>query len=61
MEQSQAVILNHQDLSFVKVSIDEKSTRFLKENLKKIDDVLLRPLVWKNFYEMVKDASINMK
>ena len=53
--------MNHQDLSFVKVNIDGKSTNFLKENLKNIDDVLLRSLVWKNFYEMVKDASINMK
>lgn len=53
---AQAVVLNHQDLTFCKVIIDEKSISYLKNHLNEIEDILLRSLVWKNFFDMVKDA-----
>lgn len=59
LKKSKAVVLNHEDLSFVKVAMDTKSQHFLKSNLKNIkDDILLRSLIWKSFFEMARDAKM---
>ena len=58
MSKGKAVVLNHQDLSFAKIRIDATSRQFLSTNLKNIEDILLRSLIWKNFYEMVKDGDM---
>lgn len=51
-----AVILNYEDHSFVKCVIDKISLDFFSQNLNKINDLLSRTLIWKSFYDMVKDG-----
>ena len=46
------------DHTFVKNNIDEVSREFFVNNLNKIDNILTRTLIWRSFYEMVKDAKI---
>ena len=51
-------MLNHDDLSFVKTTIDEKSLKFLEDHLTLVDDPLFNSLVWKTYYDMVKEGKI---
>ena len=54
----QAVLLNYEDECFVKVSLDDRSLEFFKNNLDKISDILSRNLVWRALYDMVHDGKI---
>lgn len=54
----EAVLLNYDDLTFAKVVIDQKSILYFKNNLNKIEDVLFRSMVWKNFYDMVRGGML---
>jgi hypothetical protein len=58
VKKSKAVLLNHHDLTFAKVIIDEKSINYFKGHLNEFDDLLFRSMVWKNFYDMVKDGNL---
>jgi hypothetical protein len=58
MRVSKALLLNYEDLSFVKVIIDNKSLHYFKRHLNEIDDLLFRSMVWKNFFDMVVDANL---
>ena len=53
-----AILLNFEDYSFVKSVIDPVSLEFFKKNLDKITDILSRTLIWRSFYDMVKDAKM---
>lgn len=53
-----AILLNYEDHTFVKNNIDQVSRDFFSNNLSKIEDVLSRTLIWRSFFEMVKDAQI---
>ena len=53
-----AVLLNYEDHTFVKNNIDSASREFFTDNLSKINDILSRTLIWRSYYEMVKDAII---
>jgi len=55
----QAVLLNYGDWGFIKVLLDDISIEFFKNNLHKIDDVLTRSLIWRSFYDMVRDGKIS--
>lgn len=55
----QAVLLNYGDWGFIKVLLDDISIEFFKNNLHKINDVLTRTLIWRSFYDMVRDAKIS--
>lgn len=55
------VLLNYEDHTFVKNNIDETSRVFFADNLQKINDVLTRTLIWRSFFDMVKDAKITSK
>lgn len=48
-----AVLVNHGDFSFLKVMLDAQSLDFFKENLNKIEDTLIKSLVYKCLYDMV--------
>ena len=39
--------------------LDDISIEFFKNNLHKIDDVLTRSLIWRSFYDMVRDGKIS--
>lgn len=45
----------------MKNNIDHVSRQFFAENLEKIKDVLSRTLVWRSFFDMVKDAKITSR
>lgn len=53
-----AVLLNYEDDCFVKVSLDDISLDFFKNNLHKLSDILSRNLVWRALYDMVHDGKI---
>lgn len=48
-----AVLLNYQDETFIKISLDPHSMNFFKENLSKITCDLSKTLIWQAFYNMV--------
>lgn len=56
-----AILLNYEDHTFAKNNIDQVSREFFSNNLEKIDDVLSRTLIWRSFFEMVKDAKITSR
>ena len=53
-----ALLLNYEDYSFAKTSLDTKSAEFFSKNLSGIKDLLSRALIWRAFFDMVKDAKI---
>lgn len=54
-----AVLLNHSDWSYVKLILDENSIKYFKHNLQKLTDVLSRQMVFRSFFDMVRDALIS--
>ena len=52
------VFPNHHDHDFAKVALDERSLAFLRENLDRIDDSLLRQLIWQALWNMVRDQQL---
>lgn len=52
------ILLNYEDYSFVKNVIDPVSLKFFSENLEKISDILSRTLIWRTFFDMVKDGKM---
>lgn len=56
-----AILLNYQDHTFAKNNLDQTSRQFFADNLEKIKDVLSRTLVWRSFFDMVKDAKITSR
>lgn len=53
-----AVLLNYEDWSFVKHVLDPQSIQFFSKDLCKVPDILSRSLIWKSFFDMVKDSKI---
>ncbi len=56
-----AILLNYSDLTFAKIEIDVKSIAYFETNLRNIKDSLLRAMVWRTYYEMVRDCKITSK
>jgi aminopeptidase N len=55
-----ALLLNYEDHTFVKVVIDTYSLNFFSSgNLTKIKDTLTRTMIWRSFFDMVKDGKIS--
>ena len=52
------VFPNHNDHDFAKVALDERSLAFLRENLDRIEDPLLRQLIWQALWNMVRDQQL---
>ncbi|MGH2585828.1 MAG: M1 family aminopeptidase, partial [Dehalococcoidia bacterium] len=52
------VFPNHNDLTFAKVALDARSLDFIRANLERIDDALLRQLLWSSFWSMVRDRQL---
>lgn len=53
-----AVLLNYGDYTFAKVEIDSFSRNYFQGNLHKLDSSVSRSLVWKSYFDMVKDCRI---
>ena len=51
-----AILLNFEDHTFVKNIIDSVSLDFFVKGINSIKDILSRTLIWRSFFEMIKDA-----
>lgn len=54
-----AVMLNYGDQAFVKLLLDDISLEFYKTNLHLIQDELTRTLIWRSFFDMVRDGKLS--
>ena len=54
-----AILLNDEDHTYAKIKLDSASKDFFYENLHKIDNVVTRSIIWRCFYEMVRDAEMS--
>ena len=53
-----AVLPNYKDETFIKVCLDTDSLIFFKENLNTVKEAGARILIWRSFFDMVRDAKI---
>jgi hypothetical protein len=54
----QAILLNFEDHTFAKNVIDKISLAYFEKNLHNVNDILSRTLIWRSFFEMVKDGKM---
>lgn len=54
----QLVFPNHNDLTFAKVALDDRSLAYLRAHLERIEDPLLRQLLWSSLWTMVRDRQL---
>ncbi len=52
------VFPNYNDHGYAKVALDGDSLAWVKENVERIDDALLRQLVWSSLWNMVRDQQL---
>ncbi len=52
------VFPNHNDHAYAKVALDPASLRCVQEHLEKIEDPLLRQLLWQSLWNMTRDAEL---
>lgn len=52
------VFPNHNDLAYVKVALDADSLGFVRRGIERIDDLLLRQLLWSSLWNMVRDQQL---
>ncbi len=52
------VFPNYNDHGYTKVALDAESVAFARENLERIDDGLLRSLLWSSLWNMVRDQQL---
>ncbi len=52
------VFPNYNDHAYTKVALDAESVRFVRENIDRLDDVLLRQLLWSSLWNMVRDQQL---
>jgi aminopeptidase N len=52
------VFPNYGDHAYAKVSLDPASVEFVRSNLDRVDDELLRELLWMSLWEMVRDREL---
>ncbi len=53
-----AILLNYEDHTFAKNVIDKISLAYFEKNLHNVHDILSRTLIWRSFFEMVKDGKM---
>ena len=52
------VFPNHGDHAYAKVELDERSVEYIRNRLDRVDDALLRALLWMSLWEMVRDTKL---
>lgn len=52
------VVPNHNDHAFIKVALDESTLSHLESSLERVDDALLRQLIWDSLWNMVRDQQL---
>jgi len=58
VERPDLIVINDDDLTFAKVSLDEVSLATMLAGLRRIDAAMPRALVWANAWDMVRDAEL---
>ena len=53
------VFPNFGDHAYAKVALDAQSLEFVRDNLNRVDDALLRELLWMSLWEMVRDQKLS--
>ncbi|MBI5947563.1 MAG: aminopeptidase N [Chloroflexi bacterium] len=59
MERPLMVFPNYNDHAYARVALDEESAAWAKGNIERIDDLLLRQLVWSTLWNMVRDQQFS--
>ena len=54
-----AILLNYDDEAFIKIRIDAHSTEFFKNNLRHVKEELSRTLIWRAYWDMLRDGLIS--
>ncbi len=52
------VVPNHNDHAFVKVALDDATLSHLRGSLERVEDPLLRQLIWESLWNMVRDQQL---
>jgi aminopeptidase N len=52
------VFPNYNDHAFAKIALDPRSLDFIREKIDRIDDALLRQLLWTSLWSMVRDQQL---
>ena len=52
------VFPNHGDHAYVKIALDRRSLDYVRGNLNRVEDGLLRELLWMSLWEMVRDRQL---
>jgi aminopeptidase N len=52
------VFANHGDHAYAKVILDQASLAYVRQRLHRVDDALLRELLWMSLWEMVRDCQL---
>jgi aminopeptidase N len=52
------VLVNDEDLTYTKITLDERSLATLRTHLRGLDDQLARALLWEALWDMVRDAQL---
>ena len=52
------VFPNYNDHGYAKVALDGESVAFVRQNIERIEDVLLRQLLWSSLWNMVRDQQL---
>ncbi|MEX0781393.1 MAG: aminopeptidase N [Dehalococcoidia bacterium] len=52
------VFPNHNDLAYTKIALDADSVAFVRENIERVEDPLLRQLLWSSLWSMVRDQQL---
>jgi len=58
-EEFDFVFLNYNDHAYAKTLLDEKSLKFVMENIEKFESLLLRQLLWGTLHHMLRDAKLS--
>ena len=54
------LLVNDGDLTYTKITLDERSLATLKNHLRGLDDPLARALLWEALWDMVRDAQLRV-
>jgi aminopeptidase N len=54
----QLVFPNHADHAYAKVALDQRTLDYVRDGLDRVDDALLRQLLWMSLWEMVRDCQL---
>jgi len=58
MPRPSLVFPNYNDLAYAKIALDDESVAFVRNNMERVSDTLLRQLLWSALWDMVRDQRL---